>query len=226
MCRRCHCRLESQTPLSFEHLRKSQPRCTSAALSKALGSSAPSELEKCSCLGSPLNKPLCPIGKWGCSATVFLQPSSCHQLLSPMLSLIKKRGAGSNRTRGNGFRLKEERFRLYVGKEFFPARVARLGTGCPLKLWQSHPWKRPRPGGTGPGAPWDSGRCPWMNFMVPSDSNQPMILYFFHCPPLTPVTHQTQVSPHSPSTIFLSVPPNAWIHPWSCHTAAALNLLP
>lgn len=32
------------------------------------------------------------------------------------------------------------------------------------KLQLSHPWKLPRPGWSGPGATWDSGKCPWMGW--------------------------------------------------------------
>jgi len=51
--------------------------------------------------------------------------------------------------KGDGFELKEGRFRLVIRKKFFTLRVVTPGPGCPERWLMPHLWEPSRPGWTG-----------------------------------------------------------------------------
>jgi len=54
----------------------------------------------------------------------------------------------SNRTRGNGHKLKQRKFQLNTRKNFFALRVQSPGTGCPERLWSLLLWRYLKPAWT------------------------------------------------------------------------------
>ena len=50
----------------------------------------------------------------------------------------------SDRTRGNGFKLRQGRFRLDIRRKIFTWWWCII-TGCPRRLWMPHPWRHSRP---------------------------------------------------------------------------------
>jgi len=66
----------------------------------------------------------------------------------------------SDRTRENGFKLKEGRFRLDVSRQFLTQRAVRLWHSCPEQLWMPHPQWYSRPDWMGTGAARSGGGQP------------------------------------------------------------------
>ena len=65
-----------------------------------------------------------------------------------------------DRKRGNGFKLKKERFSQDIRKKFFYNKSGEALIGCPEMWWMPHPWRHSRSGWTGLWAAWSSCRCP------------------------------------------------------------------
>ena len=79
----------------------------------------------------------------------------------------------TDRTRKNGFKLKEERFRLDIRRNLFIQSAARHWHSCPEKLWMPHLCKAKLVGALGSLIWWvaalpTTGVWNWMVFKVPT----------------------------------------------------------
>ena len=92
-----------------------------------------------------------------------------------------------DRTKGNGFKVKDGKLSLNAGKQIFAIRVGGTGTCCPERWWMHDPWKHSRSGWMRLWAPvWDVDVCSlqrsWTRWPleVPSNSNYSVTMYFFY----------------------------------------------
>ena len=90
-------------------------------------------------------------------------------------------------SRGNGFELKEGRFRLDIRENLLQRGWWGTGISCPVMWLMTHAWKHSRSGGVRPWATWSSCGCPcsrkgswtWWSSEVSSNSKDSMILRFY-----------------------------------------------
>ena len=66
-----------------------------------------------------------------------------------MVAFQYLKGAGSDRTRGNGFKLGKGRFRLDIRKKYFTVGVVRHWNRLPSEVMNDPRWKHSRPGWMG-----------------------------------------------------------------------------
>jgi len=101
-------------------------------------------------------------GRWACSAW---RREGCRETSLWLSSVSRETIMGdqlltqsdSDRTSGNGFKLKEGRFQSDVRKKLFTQRAMRCWHCCQERMWMSHPLRHSGPSWMGPWAAWAGG---------------------------------------------------------------------